>query len=67
MVTGAYDRSKEGKYICDRGWIAKFLEVVVQADDFGHIVDPFVKNFINKSSAIVVVSRYGGTPTITPL
>ena len=37
-------------YFCGRGWIAEFLKIIVKANDFGHIIDPFVQNFVKGSS-----------------
>jgi hypothetical protein len=45
MVIGGAQSEGE-KYFCRRGWVAKFLEVVVEANNFGHIVNPFVQYFV---------------------
>ena len=48
MVIGGDIIWTGGKYLCHRGWVAKFLELVVQADHLGHIIDPFVQNLVNE-------------------
>jgi len=42
-----FNQWKEQKYFCHRGRVAEFLKIVVYADNFGHVVDPLVKDFVN--------------------
>jgi len=37
---------KGWRYLCHRDWIAKFLEVVMYADDLGHVIDPLVQDYV---------------------
>jgi len=68
MISGKHDQWKEGKYFCCRGWITKFLEVVMQADNFGHIVNPFVQDFLsNGNPSTIAAPKSDGIRTITPL
>jgi hypothetical protein len=42
----ALDQQKERRYLCHRGRVAELLEVVMEADNFGHIVNLFIQNLV---------------------